>query len=54
MKLLPLLAFNYAMTFTYLKVKEVFLGLKKDAEDGNFEKLNMMHHLTSGFKSLYT
>lgn len=26
----------------------------KEANDGNFEKLDVMHHLTSGFKSIFT
>lgn len=54
MKLFPLMAISYAMVFTFAQVKKVFLDLKKDVEHGNFEKLDIMHHLTSGFKSLFT
>jgi len=54
MKLLPLLALNYAMIFTNIEIKKLFLTLMKDAESQNFEKLDIMHHLTSGLKSLCT
>lgn len=36
MKLLPLLAFNYNMVFTFIEVKKVFLQLKEEAESENF------------------
>lgn len=54
MKLFPLLAINYNMIFTFLEVKKLFTALIREAEQHNFEKLDIMHHLTSGFKSLFT
>jgi hypothetical protein len=54
MKLFPLMALCWGCAFTFLQVKKVFFGLRADVEHGNFEKLDVMHHLTSGFKSLYT
>lgn len=54
MKLFPLLALNYAMVFTFLEIKKIFITLMKEAEQSNFEKIQIMHHLTSGLKSLCT
>lgn len=54
MKLFPLLAFNYAIIFTFLEIKKLFQALIKEAKDSNYEKLDIMHHLTSGLKSLCT
>lgn len=42
------------MIFTFMEVKKLFQSLIKDSEDQNFEKLDILHHLSSGFKSLFT
>jgi hypothetical protein len=35
-------------------IKEEFKTLKKELEEENFDRLESLHHLTSGFKSLFT
>ena len=54
MKLYPILAMLFAHLFTGDKVFSSFAELAKDIEKGDFSNMDLMHHVTSGGKSVYT
>lgn len=54
MKLLPLLALSYAMKMTFIDLWRMYKDLLADVKHDNFDKMEEMHHLSSGFKALYT
>ena len=54
MKLFPILATIFAHTFTSDKIMGMYLKLSKDIETGDYTLMDLMHHLTSGGKSVHT
>lgn len=54
MKLLPLLALSYAMRMAYRELWAKYCGLLEDVKRGDFDQMAELHHLSSGFKALYT
>jgi hypothetical protein len=54
MKLFPLLATMFAQSFAQDHVVEKFNQLLKDIKKQNFKNLDLLHHYTSGMKSVYT
>jgi len=54
MKLFPLLATMFAHTFASEHVVEKFEQLLKDIKKQNFKNLDLLHHYTSGMKSVFT
>lgn len=53
-KLFPLLAKTFAMMVTSDHVCEKFYQFEKDIKVQNFKLLDILHHYTSGMKSVYT
>jgi alkylation response protein AidB-like acyl-CoA dehydrogenase len=53
-KLAPLIADALLMYMSARFVKEQYRTLLTELEQENFERLDSLHHLTSGFKSLFT
>lgn len=54
MKLFPILATLFAHVFTSDKIFAMYLELSKDIEKGEFSKMDLLHHLTAGGKSVFT
>jgi len=54
MKLLPLMAVGVAFSFTFNHVYLMYNDLIVDVKQGKFEKMDEMHHLSSGMKSVFT
>jgi len=54
MKLLPLMATSMAFSFTWNHVYMMYNDLLRDVKLGKFEKMDEMHHLSSGMKSVFT
>lgn len=54
MKLLPLLALYMAMRFTYFDTTAKYFEFLEDVKQSKFDKMEEIHHLTSGFKALFT
>jgi len=54
MKLFPILAFMFAMTFTGERINDMYQKLVVDCDGGVFTNMDLLHHLTSGGKSLFT
>jgi acyl-CoA oxidase len=53
-KLAPLIAETKLMYVSARYIKEQYRILLKELEEENFERLDSLHHLSSGFKSLFT
>lgn len=53
-KIAPLLAYCYAMNFSALRLIDIHQQLIKDIQKGNFGLLDILHHLSSGYKASYT
>ena len=53
-KLFPLLANCFAMAVASDIVSDKFYQLLEDIKTGNFKLLDLLHHYTSGMKSVYT
>ena len=53
-KLFPLLATCYMQSSTGMFIHREYEDMMKQVKDGKFDKLDIMHHLTSGYKSLHT
>lgn len=53
-KFAPLLAYTYAMNFSALRLCDTHQQLIKDIQLGNYGLLDLMHHLSSGYKASYT
>jgi len=54
MKLFPILATLFAHIFTSDKVYDMYMELTDNIAKGDFGMMDLMHHLTSGGKSLFT
>jgi hypothetical protein len=54
MKLFPILATLIAHTFTAEKIMSMYLNLIKSIDDGDFSQMDLIHHLTSGGKAVFT
>jgi acyl-CoA oxidase len=50
----PSLAAKFMFILAAKRVKDITDQAQKDAEQGDFSKLELMHHLTSGFKAYMT
>lgn len=53
-KLAPLLSYCFAINFSVYHLYKTNNLLLKDIQSDNFQLLEVMHHLSSGFKSFYT
>lgn len=54
MKLIPLLAIAFANKFSFRVLWTKHFDLLDDVKQGKFDKVEEMHHLSSGFKALCT
>ena len=54
MKLFPLMATMFAHSFTQDHIVAKFKQLLKDIKKQNFKNLDLLHHYTSGMKSVFT
>ena len=54
MKLFPLVATNYMMAYTSRYIDGEYKVMLEQIKSDNFEKMDFLHHLTSGYKSLYS
>jgi hypothetical protein len=54
MKLLPLLAISMAMKFTSLDLWNKYYDFIENMKKDNFDSVELMHHLSAGYKSLFT
>lgn len=54
MKLLPLLAISMAMKFTSLDLWNKYYDFIDNMKKDNFDSVELMHHLSAGYKSLFT
>ena len=54
MKLFPLLATTFAHSFASDHIVDKFQQLLKDIKKQNFKNLDLLHHYTSGMKSVFT
>ena len=53
-KYAPLLAFVYAQRFTALEIIQLHKEILQEMKEGNFSKLELLHHLSSGMKAFFT
>ena len=53
-KFAPLLAYSYAMKFNANYLIQMHKMLINDIKEGDFGKLDILHHLSSGFKASFT
>mmetsp|Transcript_22926 Transcript_22926/g.35311 ORF Transcript_22926/g.35311 Transcript_22926/m.35311 type:complete len:420 (-) Transcript_22926:426-1685(-) len=53
-KLFPLAAAGLAFLMAHAELNIVYMRLIKEGKEGNFEDLELCHHLTSGMKSVFT
>lgn len=53
-KFAPLLAYSYAMAFGAHYLLKVHKELLEELKNGDFSKLDILHHLSAGFKAVYT
>lgn len=53
-KFAPLLAYSYAMSFAGQFLKDLHRELLVDLKNSEFSKLDVLHHLSAGFKAAYT
>lgn len=53
-KLAPLLSYAYVFTFASKAVIDMHKKLLEDIKKDKFNKLEVLHHLTSGFKACFT
>lgn len=54
MKLLPLLALSMAFKFNFFDLWKRYFQFLDEIKQGKFDQMEEMHHLSSGFKALYT
>jgi len=54
MKLVPLMGAAFSMAIAHDFVREQYHQLLKDIKNEKFELLDVLHHLTSGMKSVFT
>eukprot|EP00347_Sterkiella_histriomuscorum_P006528 403352422 len=50
----PLLAYTYAMKFAAIDVMKLHQDVLKGVETGDFSKLELLHHLSAGYKAVYS
>ena len=48
------MAVAYAMQFSFKTIYDLALKVTNETQEGNYDNLDEMHHLTSGFKALYS
>ena len=53
-KLLPLLGIGFGMMMVDTFVKKMYVQLLEDIKQDKFDLMDELHHLTSGFKAVYT
>jgi len=53
-KLTPLLATALAFTCAHTMIEELYMQLLIDIENDKFDNLDMVHHFTSGMKSVFS
>ena len=54
MKLFPILATMFAHSITADVVNNIYLQLLKDIQKQDFKNMELVHHFTSGMKSVFT
>ena len=54
MKLFPVISTMYAHAYSSQYVYNTYLKLVEGVKTGDFELLDVMHHYTSGMKSVFT
>jgi len=54
MKLFPIMATLFAHIFTADKIFVMFRNLGGEIAKGDFQNMDLLHHLTGGGKSVYT
>ena len=54
MKLFPLFGISIAFLFTHTIVLDRFVQMLQDVKRGDFSDMEIIHHLTSGMKTLFT
>lgn len=53
-KFAPLLAYTYAMSFASQYLVDLHKQLLSDLDKKEFGKLDLLHHLSAGFKAVYS
>mmetsp|Transcript_1772 Transcript_1772/g.1222 ORF Transcript_1772/g.1222 Transcript_1772/m.1222 type:complete len:85 (-) Transcript_1772:794-1048(-) len=53
-KLAPLLAYTYAFRASINFLSETFWKMQEQARNNNYGILELCHHLSAGFKSIFT
>lgn len=54
MRLFPILAALFAQSFTQDHIVDKYYQMSNEIKKQNFKNLDLMHHYTSGMKSLFT
>jgi len=54
MKLFPLFGISLAFLFTHTIILDRFVKMLEDVKKGNFGDMEIIHHLSSGMKTLFT
>lgn len=54
MKLFPIMSIMYAHCYSAAHVQGIYDQMMDDAANGKFDTLDLMHHYTSGMKSVFT
>ena len=53
-KIAPLVSYCYAMHFIGKEILDMFINLQEDIKTGDFKLLDILHHLSAGFKATLT
>lgn len=53
-KFSPILADTYVMSMVALELTDLYNNIQEEISRGKFKTLDLMHHYTSGLKSLYS